>query len=99
MTGQNANYIFKSDEEVICSTEFSDSSRLKYGDVKFTTSHQAHQPIDSFTPEINNFTLARFIRIRFQGKKSCTIFQFSIAPLSYAISSTHQHNRNGSELQ
>jgi hypothetical protein len=67
LTGQNANYIFKSDEEVICSTEFSDSSRLKYGDVKFTTSHQ-QQPIDSFTPEINNFTLARFIRIRFQGK-------------------------------
>lgn len=72
MTGQNANYISKSDEEVICSTEFSsDSSRLKYGDVKFITSHH-QRPIDTFTPEIGNFSLARFIRVRFQGESSHT---------------------------
>lgn len=34
IAGQNANYIFKNDKEVICSTEFSETARVKYGEAK-----------------------------------------------------------------
>lgn len=50
--------------EVICSTEFAETSRLKYGETKFVLSQR---PIDSLTSELLNFTLARFIRVRLQG--------------------------------
>lgn len=64
-TGRNSNYIFKNKKEVICSTEFSDSTRLKYGETKFVVLSQ--RLIDSLTPDLLNFTLARFLRIRLQG--------------------------------
>lgn len=65
MTARNANYIFKNDKEVICSTEFSDSTRLKYGEAKYFVLNQ--RPIETFTPDLLNFTLARYIRVRLEG--------------------------------
>lgn len=65
MTGRNANYIFKNDKEVICNTEFSESTRLKYGEAKFVVLDK--RPIEQLTPDLINFTLARFIRVRLQG--------------------------------
>lgn len=67
LTGRNANYIFKHEKEVICSTEFSESTRLKYGEAKFAMLNQ--RPIETLTPDLINFTLARFIRVRLEGKK------------------------------
>lgn len=67
LTGRNANYIFKNDKEVICTTEFSESTRLKYGEAKFAMLNQ--RPIETLTPDLINFTLARFIRVRLEGMK------------------------------
>ncbi|CRK93554.1 CLUMA_CG007087, isoform A [Clunio marinus] len=65
LSGRNANYIFKDEKEVICSTEFSESTRLKYGEAKFLVLNQ--RPMESLTSNLINFTLARFIRVRLQG--------------------------------
>lgn len=98
MSGQNANYVFRGDDEVICSMEYAESTKLRKGEVKFTT-----RPSDSLSPEIVNFTLARYVRIKFQGKNEF------LAPESYAIRITSArmfnisyfiifHHRNGEKL-
>ena len=66
-TGRNENYIFKNDKEVICITEFSEQTRLKYGETKFVVLNE-QRPIEFLTPDIVNFTLARYLRVRLQGK-------------------------------
>lgn len=68
LPASNANDIFKNEREIICSTEFSGSKRLKYGEAKFVVLDQ--RPSEAVSPELLNFTLARFVRIRLQGKRT-----------------------------
>ena len=74
LTGRSPNDIFKSEKEVICSTEFSGSKRLKYGEAKFVVLDQ--RPNEMLTPDLVNFTLAQFIRIRLEGMQIVCLFNF-----------------------
>lgn len=79
-TGRNENHIFNNDKEVICMTELSEPTRLKYGESKFVVLSE-NRPIEFLTPNIVNFTLARFIRVRLQGEfssalKLCKFLEF-----------------------
>uniref|UniRef100_A0A182TRW1 Laminin IV type A domain-containing protein n=1 Tax=Anopheles melas TaxID=34690 RepID=A0A182TRW1_9DIPT len=58
-----ANYIFKSDTEVICSTQFSSLDPLENGEINLSII--SGRPSEMITsPELQNFTLARYVRIR-----------------------------------
>uniref|UniRef100_A0A8W7PG72 Uncharacterized protein n=1 Tax=Anopheles coluzzii TaxID=1518534 RepID=A0A8W7PG72_ANOCL len=58
-----ANYIFKSDTEVICSTQFSSLEPLENGEINLSII--SGRPSEMITsPELQNFTLARYVRIR-----------------------------------
>lgn len=67
LESHNANYIFNNEREVICSTEFAESSRLKYGEAKFVVLKDRPMVDGFITAELMNFTLARYIRVRLQG--------------------------------
>jgi hypothetical protein len=69
--GRNENYIFESDKEVICFVELTEFTRLKYGETKFVVLNEK-RPIESLTPDLVNFTLARFLRVRLQGESFST---------------------------
>jgi laminin alpha 1/2 len=61
LPGRNANYTAQT-AEVTCTTQYSESTRLKYGEAKFV--------VALLRPQLDtgdNFTLARFIRMRLQG--------------------------------
>ncbi|XP_058122412.1 laminin subunit alpha-1 [Anopheles ziemanni] len=59
----SANYIFKSDSEVICSTQFSSFEPAENGEINLSLI--SGRPSEKTTsPELQNFTLARFVRIR-----------------------------------
>ena len=68
LTGQNANYIFKNDNEVICSTAYPESTRLKYGEIKVHLADGRPSANSTISIELLNFVLARHIRVRLQGK-------------------------------
>ena len=58
-----ANYIFKNDTEVICSTQFSSLEPLENGEINLSII--SGRPSEMITsPELQNFTLARYVRIR-----------------------------------
>lgn len=72
LPGRNANYISSFVGEVTCTTQYSESIRLKYGEAKFVVMPQRVVESASINGAaaadvFNNFTLARFIRIRLQG--------------------------------
>ncbi|KAG5676021.1 hypothetical protein PVAND_005876 [Polypedilum vanderplanki] len=60
--GRNLNYTLQSNEEIICTTQYSESIRLKYGEAKFVVMSQRN-----YDDSMLNFTLASHIRLRFQG--------------------------------
>ena len=66
LTGQNANYIFKNDNEVICSTAYPESTKLKYGEIKVMLGRPSANT--SLSTEMMSFALARHVRVRLQGK-------------------------------
>jgi laminin alpha 1/2 len=68
MPGHNTNYIFKNDNEVICSTEFAEITRLKYGELKVVLYNERPSANSSFSPDLLQFSLTRHIRVRFQGE-------------------------------
>lgn len=70
LTGQNANYIFKNDNEVICSTAYPESTRLKYGEIKVHLADGRPSANSTISAELLNFVLARHIRVRLQGKST-----------------------------
>lgn len=53
-------------------TELAEPTRLKYGESKFVVLSDK-RPIELLTPNIVNFTLAQFIRVRLQGKFSSAL--------------------------
>lgn len=69
LPGRNANYLPSSLTEITCTTQYSETIRLKYGEAKFVVMPQ--RVVESASVNIDfynsNFTLARYIRIRFQG--------------------------------
>ncbi|XP_049530280.1 laminin subunit alpha-1 [Anopheles darlingi] len=67
----STNYIFKSDTEVICSTQYSSPEPvvLEYGEI--TLSLISGRPSEkTASPELQNFTLARYVRLRLQRMQS-----------------------------
>uniref|UniRef100_A0A182W9X8 Uncharacterized protein n=1 Tax=Anopheles minimus TaxID=112268 RepID=A0A182W9X8_9DIPT len=59
----STNHIFKSDTEVICSTQFSSLEPLENGEINLSII--SGRPSEKSTsPELQNFTLARYVRIR-----------------------------------
>ncbi|XP_055540243.1 laminin subunit alpha-1 isoform X2 [Wyeomyia smithii] len=63
LSAHTANYIFKNDSEVICSTQFSSVEPLENGEVNLSLI--TGRPSEKTTSqELLNFTLARYIRIR-----------------------------------
>ncbi|EAT47381.1 AAEL001477-PA [Aedes aegypti] len=63
LAAHSANYIFKNDSEVICSTQFSSVDPLESGEINLSLI--TGRPSEKTTSqELLNFTLARYIRIR-----------------------------------
>nr|XP_029715798.1 laminin subunit alpha-1-like [Aedes albopictus] len=63
LAAHSANYIFKNDSEVICSTQFSSVDPLESGELNLSLI--TGRPSEKTTSqELLNFTLARYIRIR-----------------------------------
>ncbi|XP_058446853.1 laminin subunit alpha-1 isoform X1 [Malaya genurostris] len=63
LPAHTANYIFKNDSEVICSTQFSSVDPLETGEINLSLI--TGRPSEKTTSqELLNFTLARYIRIR-----------------------------------
>lgn len=63
LAAHSANYIFKNDSEVICSTQFSSVDPLESGELNLSLI--SGRPSEKTTSqELLNFTLARYIRIR-----------------------------------
>jgi laminin alpha 1/2 len=64
LPGRNSNYTLNSNEEIICTTQYSESVRLKYGEAKFVVMSQ--RSYDTPTTLLT-FSLAHHIRLRLQG--------------------------------
>lgn len=63
LAAHSANYIFKNDSEVICSTQFSAVDPLENGEINLSLI--TGRPSEKTTSqELLNFTLARYVRIR-----------------------------------
>lgn len=61
--GRNSNYTLQNNQEITCTTQYSESVRLKYGEAKFVVMSQRNADASSLT----EFSLAQHIRIKLQG--------------------------------
>ncbi|KAL7044656.1 hypothetical protein ACKWTF_002015 [Chironomus riparius] len=65
LPGRNSNYTLQNNLEITCTSQYSESVRLKYGEAKFVV--MAQRNFDTVTPELQNFSFAQYIRVKFQG--------------------------------
>lgn len=93
LAGQpNAAHIFSSDDEVICSTKYSKLTPLENGEIQLSL--LANRPgLNYSSPELLNFTLARFVRLRLQAMHTATVTRNSVqAPLGDATAAAEMRS-------